>query len=55
MPDSQMAETVRLSEAALTLFHQHVERRGGIDVSDSNRAAYRELARAGLRVARTGV
>ena len=37
-----------LSSEALILFRQHIERRGDIDVDDSNREAYRELERAGL-------
>ena len=37
-----------LSKEALTLFGQHIERRGDIMVDDSNRETYRELARAGL-------
>jgi hypothetical protein len=40
-------QTIAISEAALTLFRLHVERHGQIDVDDSNREAYRELARAG--------
>ena len=40
-----------LSKQALALFRQHIERRGDIMVDDSNRKAYRELARAGLMVA----
>jgi hypothetical protein len=40
-----------LSDAAQALFCLHIERRGDILVDDSNRAAYRELARAGLMVA----
>jgi hypothetical protein len=39
-----------LSREALALFRLHVERRGDVDVDDSNRAAYRELERAGLMV-----
>ena len=41
-------ETLNLSESALALFRLHVERMGKIDVTDSNRAAYRELEAAGL-------
>jgi hypothetical protein len=37
-----------LSPAALTLFRLHVERGGHLDVDDTTREAYRELARAGL-------
>ena len=40
-----------LSKRALILFRLHIERRGDIMVDDSNRKAYRELARAGLMVA----
>jgi len=43
-------QTVTLSEAALTLFRLHLERRRTMDV-DANRETYRELARAGLMVA----
>ncbi len=39
-----------LSHEALALFRQHIERHGDIEVDDSNREAYRELARAGLMV-----
>ncbi len=42
---------IALSDAALALFGLHIERRGDILVDDSNRTAYRELARAGLMVA----
>lgn len=48
MPETQLAETVRLSEAALALFRLHVERQGRIDVDDKSLEPYRELARAGL-------
>ena len=41
-------QTTTLSEKALALFRRHVERHGQIDVDDSNRETYRELARAGL-------
>jgi hypothetical protein len=41
-------EILNLSEAALALFRLHVERKGRIDVDDSNREAYRELELAGL-------
>jgi hypothetical protein len=37
-----------ISAEALSLFRVHVERRGNMIVDDSNRAAYEELARAGL-------
>jgi hypothetical protein len=37
-----------LSASALALFRLHVERHGDITVDDTNRATYRELARAGL-------
>jgi hypothetical protein len=40
-----------LSREALALLHTHIERRGDVTVDDSNREAYRELARAGLMVA----
>jgi hypothetical protein len=43
-----MPET--LSEAALSLFRLHAERKGKIAVDDANREAYRELARHGLMV-----
>jgi hypothetical protein len=39
-----------LSHEALVLFRQHIERHGDIEVDDSNRETYRELARAGLMV-----
>jgi len=39
---------ITLSDTALALFRLHVEQRGDIVVDDSNREAYRELARAGL-------
>ena len=42
--------TVGLSDAALALFRLHLEHRRTIDVN-TNREAYRELARAGLMVA----
>ena len=41
-------KTVTLSEAALALFRLHVERGGHLDVDDTTREPYRELARAGL-------
>jgi hypothetical protein len=37
-----------LSSTALDLFRLHVEQQGNMIVDDSNRAAYEELARAGL-------
>jgi hypothetical protein len=37
-----------LSHEALALFRQHIERHGDIEVDDSNRETYRELARAGM-------
>lgn len=37
-----------LSEATLSLFRLHVERKGRIPVDDATREPYRELARAGL-------
>ena len=46
-----MPETITLSDAALALLKLHLERRGDIRVDDSNRASYRELARAGLMLA----
>ena len=39
------------AEAALSLLRLHIERPGNIDVDDSNRETYRELARAGLMAA----
>jgi hypothetical protein len=39
-----------MSDAALSLFRLHVERRGDVRVDDTTREAYRELARAGLMV-----
>ena len=39
-----------LSHEALALFRQHIERHGDIEVDDSNRETYRELARTGLMV-----
>ena len=39
-----------LSKQALTLFRDHLEQRRTIDL-DTNREAFRELARAGLMVA----
>jgi len=46
-----MPETITLSADALALLRQHVEQHGQIDVDDSNRRIYQELARAGLVVA----
>lgn len=48
MPETHWAETVHLSDSALSLFRLHVERQGQIAVEDSTREPYRELARAGL-------
>jgi hypothetical protein len=48
MPSQE--EPVMLSKRALALFREHLEQRRTIDV-DTNREAYRELARAGLMVA----
>jgi hypothetical protein len=39
-----------LSHEALALFRQHIGRHGDMEVDDSNRETYRELARAGLMV-----
>ena len=39
-----------LSNEALALFRLHIECHGDIIVNDENRAAYRELERAGLMV-----
>jgi hypothetical protein len=39
-----------LSHEALALIRQHIERHGDMEVDDSNRETYRELARAGLMV-----
>jgi hypothetical protein len=41
-------KTIKLSGAALALFRRHVERGGHLDVDDTTREPYRELARAGL-------
>jgi hypothetical protein len=41
-------KTVALSPSALALFRLHVEQHGQIDVDDSNREIFRELAGAGL-------
>ena len=40
-----------LSESALSLLRLHVKQHGNIDVDNSNRETYRELARAGLLAA----
>ena len=37
-----------LSHEALALFRLHIEQHGNILIDDENRAAYRELERAGL-------
>jgi len=42
---------IALSDAALALLRLHLERHGQIDVDDTNREIYRELARAGIMVA----
>jgi hypothetical protein len=41
-------KTITLSPAALALFRLHVERGGHLEVDDTTREPYRELARAGL-------
>ena len=41
-------QTAALSAEALALLKLHVERKGDIDVDDSNREIYRELERAGI-------
>ncbi len=41
-------KTIKLSAAALALFRLHVERGGHLEVDDTTREPYRELARAGL-------
>lgn len=41
-------ETTALSEPAIALLWLHVQRTGDIEVTDTNREAYRELERAGL-------
>src|SRR3954467_15358743 len=43
-------KSTMLSAEALALLRLHVERRGDVVVDDSNREAYRELAREGLMV-----
>jgi hypothetical protein len=48
MPSKE--EPVMLSTRALALFREHLQQRRTIDV-DTNREAYRELARAGLMLA----
>jgi hypothetical protein len=46
-----MSMTKTLSEAAVSLFRLHIERKGHIAVDNSTREPYRELARAGLMMA----
>ena len=46
-----MLATIASSAESLALLRQHAEQHGQIDVDDSNRGVYRELARAGLVVA----
>jgi hypothetical protein len=41
-------QRLALFPAALALFRLHLERGGHLDVDDSTREPYRELARAGL-------
>jgi hypothetical protein len=41
-------QALTLSDAALALLRLHLERHGQIDVDDTNREVYRELARAGI-------
>jgi hypothetical protein len=41
-------QRLALSPAALALFRLHVEHGGHLEVDDSTREPYRELARAGL-------
>jgi hypothetical protein len=43
--------TITLSPAALALFRLHVQRHGQVEVNDTTRETYRELARAGVMVA----
>jgi hypothetical protein len=43
-----MAREHNLSDAALALFRLHLERHGRVEVDDTTRETYRELARAGL-------
>ena len=50
MPETQLIETIHLSEAALALFRQHIERPGQVEVDHSNREACRELEAAGLTI-----
>lgn len=51
MPENRLAETVRVSEAALALLRLHLERHGQVKVDDATRPLYRELAGAGVMVA----
>jgi hypothetical protein len=46
-----VSTTETLSEAAVSLFRLHIERKGNIAVVDTTRELYRELARAGLMMA----
>ena len=46
-----MIDAPDLSESALALFREHVEREGNVAVDDATRGPYRELARAGLMLA----
>ena len=46
-----MPDTITLSESAVALLKLHLERKGELRVDDSNREAYRELARAGVMLA----
>ncbi len=39
--------TLTLSDEALALFRLHIERHGDVNVDDTTRPVYRELARAG--------
>jgi hypothetical protein len=48
---ADLAESVQLSASAISLFRLHVERLGDVDVNDSTREAYRELAGHGLMMA----
>ncbi len=40
--------TLTLSDEALALFRLHIERHGDVNVDDTTRPVYRELARAGV-------
>jgi hypothetical protein len=42
--------TTALSKAALALLRLHLERHGQVEVDNTTRETYRELARAGLMV-----